>query len=230
MKRKQSGKSLLILLDELLNDDVYRQILTFLTISDLLKLQLVSKKLRICQLTVDDYLWKDFYFKSIDEFLKTTNQNSVTHRTTPAIVFASLFRITENYKETFFNLLRDFMMNADKDFMERERFLDELPQRIGGFKYYETRELMEYSPDHAPENIKLVLVGDHVGKTCLLMSLTSGIFPTEYIPTVFDVSIHTSVTNSQPYCVTLELFTKYSYQTLYRILGYNEYRIIVSIT
>lgn len=37
------------------------------------------------------------------------------------------------------------------------------------------------------EAFKLVAVGDGaVGKTCLLMSFTHGIFPTEYVPTIFD--------------------------------------------
>jgi cell division control protein 42 len=55
------------------------------------------------------------------------------------------------------------------------------------------------------QTTKCVFVGDGaVGKTCLLISYTANIFPSEYVPTVFDNYAVTVQIGGEPY--TLGLF------------------------
>ncbi|KDR84517.1 hypothetical protein GALMADRAFT_237418 [Galerina marginata CBS 339.88] len=54
------------------------------------------------------------------------------------------------------------------------------------------------------ESIKLVVVGDDgVGKTCLYISYTTKLFPTSYIPTVFDSYTETRYLDQRYYSIGL---------------------------
>lgn len=52
--------------------------------------------------------------------------------------------------------------------------------------------------------IKVTVVGDGtVGKTCLLVTHTTGNFPTEYVPTVFDNTTHDETVDGVKYGLTI---------------------------
>ena len=54
------------------------------------------------------------------------------------------------------------------------------------------------------QNVKLVVVGDGgVGKTCLLVTYTSGSFPSKYVPTVFDNYTDHMTLDNESFCFAL---------------------------
>ena len=69
---KKKKEILNIFSNDLFNEDIFYIILSFVHPLDLLNLQLVSKQLRICQLTEEDYLWKKYFEERVQKMKNNT--------------------------------------------------------------------------------------------------------------------------------------------------------------
>ena len=71
------------------------------------------------------------------------------------------------------------------------------------------------------EGVKCITVGDGaVGKTCMLISYTTGEFPTEYVPTVFDQHEEMVVFDGRPISLGLWDIRGREFDYLFRPLSY----------
>ena len=145
----------------LLNDDIYMIILSYLTINDLLALQLASRQLRLCQLTEMDQLavWKIHYFT---HFLPQFQ--NVQGRILPSS------QLSSGYKK---EIIRVFHLLEQKANENQLNLMSKLKkQNIGGFPFVTSdtlltqrlAQLLEVLQDK--KKLKCVFVGDrNVGKT-----------------------------------------------------------------
>ncbi|KAG2383107.1 hypothetical protein C9374_004444 [Naegleria lovaniensis] len=192
--------------DLLLNDDIYKHILSYLDYSDLLRLQLVCKSLRICQLTEEDEFWECHYLKKIGELQKAT----VKHRYVlpdPMMGYSGykyieqhdprfmhLSEVTSDYKKRLIDIFKTFLSNSDKNSKNLTSFIETISMNPYHNKLYTREEIMAYPNELvriSKDSSKIVIVGDGAtGKTCLLMTLMNGEFPSDYVPTVYDFYEH----------------------------------------
>ena len=175
-------------INNFLNDDMLRIILSFLTSNDLLRLNLVSKSARFCQLCHEDFYWKPIYYQTIQNYIDSSKESDSYD------VFKEKFEylesVCENYRENLLKFLETFMKQAQQEENDLISYVDELKSDYSKENVYiEKEEIEKYQPilSNPSKIFKIIGVGDdQVGKTSFFITISSGIFPSEYIPQVFD--------------------------------------------
>ena len=151
-----------------LNDDIFRSVLSFLSIPDLLKLELVCKRLRICNLTTEDEFWKAYYHDRINWLKEASNTTKLEFNsqtgTYDTIIVPSTFYDTyldsnSDYKRHFVELIGDLMKEADKNTNERLNLINRLPD-IPKYTFRTREEVMQHElQPTVKSDIKVVLIG-----------------------------------------------------------------------
>ena len=181
MKEEVIGKAV----TSLFNDDVLREILSFLPFTDLNNIYLSNKSLRFCQLATEDQLWKSFYHE---------RSNSIN-----------------------FGVVKQFLTPCDCHF--RENWIKHLRILFGSKKlttpnpysnlYFTPKDVKalvdEKTIEGLKKDIRVAIIGSgNAGKTTFCMRLEQELFPTDYVPTIYDVFTLNRQYLDQQFNITVE--------------------------
>ena len=156
-----------------LNDDVYHVILSFLDIESLNLLGLVSKKLRIGQLTTDDRYWENYYKQKVQEFKEGSKGYHYDYATGRHFydhdkVFNKYEKINREFKINLIGLVSQYMAFANKEYHKRTVNIQRTDLNSFNTPFLTKEELLELvDVSKLPKlsSLKVVLVGDGgVGK------------------------------------------------------------------
>jgi len=134
-------------------DDVTISILSFLSLSELNTVLLVSKQFRLSQLSSHDLLWQNYYKVKISEYVAIT-----TFGSQPS-TYKEYEQVTYDYRKTLINLLTNLNTQAQRN--DRQLLSDIENMDMNPFHTpFHTQELLNRQLSKIQTNCKVVLVGD----------------------------------------------------------------------
>jgi len=154
-----------------LNDDVYHLILSLLDIKSLNSLVLVSKKLRIGQLTLDDRYWADYFKQKVHEFKEGSKKYRYEYETKQGFFdydesLAKYENINSEFKSSLIDMVSQCITAANKDYLMRTANVEATDLNTFNTPFLTKEELLIVDVSEIQEmSLKVVLVGDGaVGK------------------------------------------------------------------
>lgn len=165
------------------NDDLY-----YLEISDVFNLSIVSKKMRLCQVTfLDHHAWKSFYKSSVKRIIELTNS------------YTDYLQVSSNYRQSFLSLLKQINDQVERHPQKLTEDILKLPtpSSMNTYPFVAAEEFMVSSSSipydlqslakkHGPISV-VVLGPEHCGKTSFLISLCTENYPDDTPAAIFDV-------------------------------------------
>jgi Ras-related C3 botulinum toxin substrate 1 len=185
-----------------LPDDVVLNVLQYCDVATLTSICCVSKQWNVSKLAGVNFLWKRIY---LEKSIKSVYEEFLDKDVKCLIDDEEL--LGEGYKRALTKLYSKFVAHAHRpqaDQRARTWFEQARKEMI----YREPRQprdqyYYQFDPfDVSWSSFKVVVVGDGAsGKTCLIMRMATGRFPTDYVPTAFDncnVTLSFKDTNKEP--------------------------------
>jgi len=155
-------------LTDILNDDIYHVILSFLDIKSLNSLGLVSKNLRISQLTTDDRYWEDYFKQKVQEFKEGSKRYHYDRTTDKCFCdydqsLDKKENIKTEFKRNLIELVSQYMTVAMKNYLNRTVNIERKDLNALNTPFLTKEELLEVvDVSNLPKSssLKVLLVGD----------------------------------------------------------------------
>ncbi|KAG2378715.1 hypothetical protein C9374_007863 [Naegleria lovaniensis] len=161
---------------------------------------------RVCD---DDLVWKNYYFKKLNEWKSNvekehaervqwySNEKERNYYLNTyfniKLDLTKLEQVTTNFKQELIHIMKCAHEQADQQLHSRKKWIDSISLNVNNqelkespFRFFTLNEIENILTTFNTVKKVVVIGSKQVGKTSLLITATSGEFPHEYIPPIFD--------------------------------------------